>query len=183
MSTRVTAAARTLLLAAVCCTGAACSTLARGPKQTLTFKADAPGATLYVDSQTVNLPAKVKLARKHSHTVLITAPGRQAVQFTLDPKFDGLSLGNLIYPGGSIGLLTDFLTGADKSFTSVDTVKLPRPGPHATTQPTLVLLHQHKSQLLTRQELDALKAAQAAEVAADTVPATKSESTNPQVGG
>jgi hypothetical protein len=174
---------RTVTIALAGLSATACSTLTRGGNQTLSFKADTPGATLYVDDKTVALPAKVKLSRKHSHTILVTAPDRQSVQFTMAPKFDGLSLGNLIYPGGSLGMLTDFLTGADKSFTSVDTIKLPHANPEVPTEPTLVLLHQHKSQLLTRDELNALKAAQSAEVAADTKPASDDETSKAQIGG
>lgn len=173
---------RTVAIALTGFSATACSTLTRGGSQSLSFKADSPGATLYVDNQTVSLPAKVKLNRKHSHTILVTAPDRQSVQFTMDSKFDGFSLGNLIYPGGSLGMLTDFLTGADKAFTSVDTIKMPHLDREAPAEPTLVLLHQHKSQLLTREEIDALKAGPAAEVAADSKPASD-ETSNPQVGG
>ena len=183
MSTRSTAAARALLLAATCCTAAACSTLTRGKNQTLSFKADSPSATLYVDHQTVSLPAKVELSRKHAHTILITAPGRDPVQFTLEPHFDGLSLGNLIYPGGSLGMLTDFLTGADKAFTPVDTISLPHDDPDFPAEPTLVLLHQHKSQLLTREELDSLNAGQSAETAATRTTPDPDEPTHLPVGG
>lgn len=107
----------------------------------------------------VELPVQMKLSRKREHTVLISAPDRKTVEFKLKAKFDGLSLANLIYPGGSIGMLTDFLTGADKAFTPLDPIKLPPIDPAGADHPTLVMLHQHKAQLLTQQQLHALNAA------------------------
>jgi hypothetical protein len=158
-----------------------CSTLSRGSHQTVTFKSDAPDATVYVGKKTLPLPATVELSRKETYTVLMTAPGRQAVQFEMKPKFDGISLGNLIYPGGSIGLLTDFLTGSDKKFATVKEVPLPPANGEAAGEPTLVLLHHHEGQLLTRQEIRALEAREEAASAGERVEPTTDES--PRSGG
>lgn len=108
--------------------GAGCSTITRGGSQMVRIETDAPDATVYVGKQTVKAPADVKLSRKESYQVLVMAPGRDAVQFELKPHFDGMSLTNLIYPGGSIGLLTDYLTGADKKFNTLEKIQLPAAG-------------------------------------------------------
>ena len=152
-----------------------CSTLSRGTTQTVTFQTDSSDATIYVGKQTVHAPAKVELSRKQAYTILVTAPGRQSVQFEMKPKFDGISLGNLIYPGGSIGLLTDFLTGSDKKFAPLPTISLPHLDPRMPSQPTLVLLHQHKKQLMTLEEIHSAQMGSSVEAAAAKVRPTEQE--------
>jgi hypothetical protein len=164
-----------LLVPIVAAVSGGCSTLSRGTTQTVTFQTDSADATIYVGKQTLRAPAKVELSRKQAYTVLVTAPGRQSVQFEMKPKFDGISLGNLIYPGGSIGLLTDFLTGSDKKFAPLPTISLPHLDPSLPSQPTLVLLRQHKKQLMTSEEIRSMQTATSAEAAVSTIGPARDE--------
>lgn len=187
MRTRLSASALVLGLM-LTAAGTGCSTITRGGKQTVRFETTTPGATVHVGEHTLTTPAEVKLSRKKTYDVLVSAPGYQAVQFQLKPFFDGISLGNLIYPGGSAGLITDFLTGADKKFNTLAKIDLKPLDPDNTTQPSLAVLREHKGKLLTREQLaeakgkkpatddrqsePALAAAAEEKLAADQQPAT-----------
>jgi hypothetical protein len=149
----------------------------------MTFQTDAPDATVYVGKLTMKAPCKIDLSRKKTYTVLITAPGRQSVQFEMKPYFDGISLGNLIYPGGSIGMLTDWLTGADKKFTKLKTIEMPHADLAARpAQPTLVLMWEHDGKLMTKEELRAEKMGGVAAAASGTV-APEAETKHVTPGG
>jgi len=160
-----------------------CSTLSRGTNQTVTFQTDSPDATIYVGKQTLHAPAQVKLSRREKYTVLVTAPGRQSVQFEMKAKFDGISLGNLIYPGGSIGLLTDFIMGSDKKFSPLPTISLPHMDPTVASQPTLVLLRQHKNQFVSNPEIRSIQAASSAEAAVSAIQPEQEEVVLPPLNG
>ena len=138
--------------AALLAAAGGCSTITRGPTQTVTFQADAADATIYLGREAMRAPARVELSRSQTYVVMVTAPGRRSVQFELEARFDGISLGNLIYPGGSVGLLTDFITGSDKTFHPIPMIQLPRIDAKTKGEPAMVFLHQHQGQLLTKQE-------------------------------
>jgi hypothetical protein len=130
--------------------GAGCSTITRGTSQMVRIQTDAPNSTVYVGRQAVKAPAEVTLKRSQTYQVLVMAPGRQSVQFEYKPKFDGVSLGNLIYPGGSIGLLTDFVTGADKKFDKLEPINMPA---LAGAERSLVVMRVKDGKLIPNQDV------------------------------
>jgi hypothetical protein len=130
-----------------------CATLLRGTHQTINVKTEPEGATVNVDGKAFTSPADVDLRRKESHVVAISKEGYRTIQFDLDPQWDGVSLvGNMILPGGSIGLIYDSTSGADKNFYALARIDLP-----PATQPGEgpLVLKDYKGHLLTDEQYDA----------------------------
>ncbi|HEY7087027.1 MAG TPA: hypothetical protein VH518_02995, partial [Tepidisphaeraceae bacterium] len=66
--------------------------------------------------------------------------------------WDGASMGNIVMPGGSIGLGVDTLNGADKSFYPLATIKLNKSNSPTATQPATMYFHRGK--VMTKEERD-----------------------------
>jgi hypothetical protein len=134
-----------IMLSVPICSG--CATLLRGSTQKLNFQTVPSGAQLIVDGKQYTTPAEVKLARKNAHHVVVSKDGYRTMKFTVDPMWDGISLvGNIIMPGGSVGLVIDDVNGADKTFFKLAKINLvPATQPD---EPTLVL-NDYKGHLLT----------------------------------
>jgi hypothetical protein len=139
------------LLGIMLCSG--CATIVRGTHQSLGIRTDPSGAMVAVDGKFYTTPATLDLARRSSHNVAITKDGYRPILFTLEPQWDGTSLvGNLILPGGSVGLVYDSANGADKAFFQLATITLvPATRP---TDPALVL-KDYKGHLLTDEQFAA----------------------------
>jgi len=101
-----------------------CARLMRGESQSIKFVTEPPGATVSVGGSELTTPAEVKLKRKDKHEVTVSKTGYRTVKFELVAQWDGASLGNAILPGGSVGFATDTVTGADRSFRKLSTIKL-----------------------------------------------------------
>lgn len=132
-----------------------CATIARGGRQDMKFETDPPGATVEVDGQKYTSPTTVPVVRKGTHKIVISMAGYQSVTFDLKGKWDAVVLGNLIYPGGSIGLLVDMVSGADRKFDELAQIKLTKTeNPDA---PPLELVNE-KGKLVPKQEVTAADA-------------------------
>jgi PEGA domain len=128
-----------------------CATLLRGSRQTLSFRTIPSGAQIDIDGKTYISPADVSLRRKEAHTVVITKEGYRTLKFALDSEMDGISLvGNIILPGGSVGLVVDVADGADKNFFKLAKIDL-----IPSTQPDepAVVLNDFKGHLLTDEQV------------------------------
>jgi len=145
---------RTIILPAIIlsvsfCGG--CATLLRGSQQTLAFRTVPPDAQIFVDGRTYTAPVDVTLRRKKMHEVIVWREGYRTVEFALDPQWDGVSLvGNIILPGGSVGLIVDQVSGADQNFFKLAKIDLV-----PTTQPDLppLVLNDFKGHLMTDEQL------------------------------
>jgi hypothetical protein len=138
-----------IMLSVPICGG--CATLLRGSRQTMSFETEPTGALVIVDGKSHYSPVKVVLARKEVHEVLIRMTGYRTVKFAIDPQWDGVSLvGNIILPGGSVGLVIDAADGADRNFYKLAKIDL-----IPTTQPdeAPLVLNDFKGHLLTNSQV------------------------------
>ncbi len=144
-----------VLLSVPLCGG--CATVLRGSRQQLSFVTDPPQAMVNLDGKNYIAPVKVDVRRKDVHHVIVSKSGYRTLKFTLDPEWDGVSLvGNLIMPGGSVGLVVDQADGADQSFFKLAKIKLtPSTRPD---EPPLVL-NDFKGHLMTDKQVQAAVAA------------------------
>jgi hypothetical protein len=153
-------AMRTTILAAIMlsvlsCGG--CATLLRGSRQTLTFTTVPSEAEIWIDGKSYTSPVEVTLRRKSIHQVVVSKDGYRTMKFAIDPEWDGVSLvGNIILPGGSVGLVIDNASGADQNFFKLAKIDL-----IPTTQPDEMplVLNDYKGHLLTNAQVEAAAAA------------------------
>jgi hypothetical protein len=127
-----------------------CATVLRGTHQTIHLRTDPPGATCLVDGNTYTTPANLDLRRKEAHFITIAKDGYRTIEFNLSPEWDGVSLvGAILIPGGSLGLVTDRVSGADMNFYTLAEIKMvPSTRP---SEPSVVLMD-FKGRLLTDEE-------------------------------
>jgi hypothetical protein len=128
-----------------------CATILRGTHESLRFETIPPDANINIDGKDHACPVELSLRRKDPFHVLITKPGYRTEEFDVKPQWDGISLvGNVILPGGSVGLVADHVDGADMMFYKLAIIKLvPSTEP---SEPSLVL-NDFKGYLLTDDEL------------------------------
>lgn len=136
------------LLSVLVCGG--CATLLRGPRQTLNFLTNPTRAKVTVDGKVYASPFSLSLRRKETHHVMIEMPGYRTLEFAIDPQWDALSLlGNVLIPGGCMGLVADQISGANKAFYDLAEIDLmPTARPDAP-----LLLYDFKGHLLTAQQV------------------------------
>ena len=128
-----------------------CATLLRGDSQKMRFQVDPAGATINVDGKDYTAPVTVDLKRKRSHDITVAATGYQSITFALKSQWDGASLASFVLPGGSVWFSIDTLSGADRSFNTLTTIKLNKAeGP--STQP--ITMHVHRGKVLNKAEYD-----------------------------
>jgi hypothetical protein len=147
------------LLSTSLCGG--CATILRGTHQTMAFDSIPRGATVEVAGKDYITPADVDLRRREIYPVTVSKAGYRTIKFDIEPQWDGVSLvGNMILPGGSVGLVYDSSNGADKNF-----FKLARINLIPSTQPSEspLVLRDFKGHLLTDDELDVALAADRAD--------------------
>ena len=148
-----TITALTILLSVLFCGG--CATLLRGSRQTLSFATYPPEAVVELDGVRHTAPFEINVRRKTVHHVVVSKDGYRTVQFDIDPQWDGVSLvGNIILPGGSVGLVIDSESGADQTFYKLAKIRLiPSTRPD---EPPLVL-NDFKGHLMTDEQVRAAK--------------------------
>jgi hypothetical protein len=129
-----------------------CATLVRGDKQKMKFQTNAPNSTVVVDGKSYAAPATVPLKRNKPHTIVVSAPGYQSIQFDLKSQWDGASLPQIALPGGSAMFATDTVTGADKKFYTLATINLEKA---ATPSQQPVVMHEFRGKVLAKPEYDA----------------------------
>jgi hypothetical protein len=95
-----------------------CATVTRGTTEKVQVISDPPGAvvTTSIGVQCAATPCTLEVKRKAEFTVLIRKPGYAdetvAVKTKLGSKGGVNMAGNLLMPGGTVGLVTDAVTGA-----------------------------------------------------------------------
>lgn len=128
-----------------------CATILRGTHQDVEFRTAPSAASVMVDGKEYTSPVRVSLTRKHVHQVVIAKEGYRPLKFEIDPIWDGVSLvGNMILPGGSVGLVYDAADGADKIFYKLATIQLT---PTTLPDEAPVVLHDFKGHLLTTEQV------------------------------
>jgi hypothetical protein len=140
-----------LLFALILSASTGCATLLRGDSQKMTFQTDPAGASIIINDKDYKAPAEVRLKRREEYKITVTAPGHQAIVFNLRANWDGATLGNIIMPGGSVGFGVDFLNGADRSFTTLATIKL-KPTTEANIDPTQMFVY--RGRVVSKAEFD-----------------------------
>jgi hypothetical protein len=99
-----------LLGSALLLTG--CASIVNGSKQRVKITSQPAGADVRIDGGSSGItPTVADLSRKTSHRVELSLTGYQPYEMVLEPKFNGLTLGNLVL-GGIIGIAVDGSTGA-----------------------------------------------------------------------
>ncbi len=89
-----------------------CASIISGSKQNVRINSRPPGATVEIDGNPAGrTPTEANLARKTSHRVVISLRGYKPYEVTLEQKFNGWVLGNILI-GGIIGIIIDSSTGA-----------------------------------------------------------------------
>ncbi|MGA2583385.1 MAG: PEGA domain-containing protein [Tepidisphaeraceae bacterium] len=139
--------ANSLLLLA--CGG--CCTVLRGTHQTMAFDTNPRGTVVEVDGTRYTTPVNVVLKRTKSYPITLVKAGYRMIRFDLTPEWDGVSLvGNMIMPGGSLGLVMDAADGADHNFYELAEISMV-----PSTQPSdpPLILNAFKGHLLTDEQL------------------------------
>jgi hypothetical protein len=95
-----------------------CATVTRGTTDKVQILSDPPGAavTTSIDKQCAPTPCVLEMPRKSDFTVTISKPGYAketvAVKSKLSSRGGVGMAANMLLPGGTIGLVTDVVTGA-----------------------------------------------------------------------
>ena len=142
---------KSVLLLSLVFLAVGCNTITRGDSQKMKVNTDPQGATVNVNGKDYTSPSVITFKRKQTHTVRITKPGYQAIQFDLTSQWDAASLPQLALPGGSAMMATDAVTGADRSFRNLKPIKLTPIGQPAT-QPALRKVY--RGQVMTPEQYD-----------------------------
>lgn len=129
--------------------GVGCATI-RGDKQKMTISSDPTGARLTVDGQQYTTPAEVLLKRKDTHRVTVEKDGYQPIAFDYAATWDGASMTDFALPGGSAFVAGSVVTGSDREFNKLATIKLER----ATGATKPVEMYQYHGRLLAKGEYD-----------------------------
>jgi len=130
--------------------GTGCATL-RGDKQKMTISSDPSGARLTVDGKAFTTPAEVVLKRKETHRVMVEKEGYQPIAFDFTATWDGAAMTDLAVPGGSALVGASVVTGSDRQFNQLATIKLQK-ATSATTQPAE--MYQYHGKLLPKAAYD-----------------------------
>jgi hypothetical protein len=131
-----------------------CATAMRGTTQRVRVESDPASATVTLDEKTYTTPFEVTLKRNARHTVLVSAPGYQPVQFMLEGKLDAAGMGNIVLPGGTVLLAGDVASGGAKNYNRLAKIHLQKID-SPTTQP--ITMYEWQGRLLTESQLNAAK--------------------------
>lgn len=131
-----------------------CATLTRGESQKMMFESDPPGATVSIDGRDYTTPVEVELLRKAEHRITVSKPGHRSVVFDMKSQWDGASLPNFLFPGGSLAMATDTTKGADRAFYSVPKITLEPVD--SSGLPPIELIH-YKGRLLTQEQYEQVR--------------------------
>jgi hypothetical protein len=134
-----------------------CATMTRGNKQIIHLVTEPPAAKVIVDGKPYVSPADVVLQRnKKTHEVTVEKEGYQGVTFVLRAHWDAGGVGavalDAAVPGGSAMFVIDVLSGSDRAFNKISTIKLP---PSTMPSPPPVTLYEYKGKLLEKPAYDA----------------------------
>ncbi len=105
-----------ILLLICCLLLTSCATIMNGTHQKVTVITDPAGATVSNGKSYWTTPATIKLARKNEQALFICKKGYKMQSLRLKRTGSSAVLGNILMPGGFIGLGIDSLTGAQFQF-------------------------------------------------------------------
>lgn len=89
-----------------------CATIVHGSKQKVPISSQPSGASVKIDDASTGVtPMTAELSRKTSHRVELLLNGYKPYEVTIEPHFNGATMGNLAI-GGIIGMGVDGSTGA-----------------------------------------------------------------------
>src|SRR3954452_15240865 len=128
-----------------------CATI-RGDKQKMTISSDPSAARLTVDGQQYTTPAQVVLKRKDVHRITVEKDGYQPIGFDFAATWDGAAMTDFAVPGGSALVGASVVTGSDRQFNQLATIKL-EPVTSAS-KPTPREMYQYHGRLLQKAEYD-----------------------------
>lgn len=100
-----------------------CASIINGTRQKVTVVTNPAGATVSDGKNCWTTPATISLARKNEQALFICKKGYKMQSLRLKRVGSAAVLGNILMPGGFIGLGIDSLTGAQFKFVP-DVVKL-----------------------------------------------------------
>jgi hypothetical protein len=92
----------------------ACATIMHGGEEQVAVSSTPPGALIYVDNTKTGTPAMIWLARKSTHTIVISEDGYEDESFTVSRSLSPWLFGNLfLFPpvGTLIGFFVDWGSG------------------------------------------------------------------------
>jgi hypothetical protein len=120
---RLTALGRLVMLCAVAVASPACATIVHGTSQELSIDSDPQGASCRVDRPGAaagvvdRTPGKL-MVRRHKDSIVVSCAldGYEPSSEVLAASFNGLTMGNLILPGGTVGFIVDASTGANNKY-------------------------------------------------------------------
>ncbi len=102
-----------MLLSGFIMSSAGCATVMTGKYQAIPVTSEPTGAKVRVDTgETIITPGKFRLIRNKEHTLAAEYAGYEPQQLRLHNKAQGWVWGNIILPGGAIGLAVDCASGA-----------------------------------------------------------------------
>ena len=105
------------VLIVICCLLlTSCASIINGTHQKVTVVTDPPGATVSDGKNCWTTPAVIKLVRKNEQVLFICKKGYKMQSLRLKRIGSPAVLGNILMPGGFIGLGIDSLTGAQFKF-------------------------------------------------------------------
>ena len=167
-----------LLLPMLLLLSTGCATIVRGDKQIVRLVTDPPAAEAIVDGAPYVTPADVVLKRKQGHEITVQKEGYQAITFKLTSHWDAGGVGavamDAAVPGGSAMFVVDWLSGADRHFDNLATIRLPaNSGPEASQA---ITLYEYKGKLMSKADYDAA-------VEHDKLFKSKKATTTPTKGG
>lgn len=89
-----------------------CASILNGPRQKVTVTTDPAGAIVSDGKNCWTTPATISLPRKQAHPLFISKAGYKIASVRLKQVASAAVLGNILLPGGFIGLGIDSLSGA-----------------------------------------------------------------------
>ena len=139
---RLAVLGRLLMFCALAVASPACATIIHGTTQELYIESEPQGASCKVDREGTAAgvvdPTPGKLTvRRHKDSIVVSCAldGYEPSNEVLAASFTGLTLGNLILPGGMVGVMIDASTGANNKYPErIVVVMTPANFPNAPTR-------------------------------------------------
>ena len=100
------------VLISSCLSLTGCATIINGSRQKVTVTSDPAGAIVSDGKNCWTTPATISLPRKQAHPLFISKAGYKMQSVRLRQVASAAILGNILLPGGFIGLGIDTISGA-----------------------------------------------------------------------
>ncbi len=100
-----------LFISSFCLTS--CATILHGTRQKVEVTSNPPGAIITDGLHCWIAPAEIVLTRKEDHRLFIWKPGYNMTSVQLKHTVGPAVIGNMLFPGGFIGVCIDLSDGAE----------------------------------------------------------------------